>query len=104
MTSRVNCLSTPSSQPEDPVSPERGAQSAQEETMNCLSFRRELLVDPWSKALDLAGHARSCETCARARDKAMRFEQRLASALHQVCLEEIEQDARSCGNRAALRH
>jgi hypothetical protein len=49
--------------------------------MNCLSFRRQLMVDPqqWDDAL--AAHAEQCPACARARERALGFEAALYAAL-----------------------
>lgn len=49
--------------------------------MNCLSFRRQLLIDPQYWNADLKAHAEQCATCARARERALAFEASLYNAL-----------------------
>ena len=49
--------------------------------MNCLEFRRELLIDPQSIAADLQRHARECPRCAEAQARALAFEASLQTAL-----------------------
>ena len=49
--------------------------------MNCLSFRRQLLVDPQGRKADLQAHAAQCATCARALQRALAFEASLKAAL-----------------------
>jgi hypothetical protein len=49
--------------------------------MNCLTFRRQLMVDPqhWDDALKT--HAEQCAACGRARERALAFEASLFAAL-----------------------
>jgi len=49
--------------------------------VHCLSFRRQLLVDPrhWDEALK--AHAEQCASCARARERALVLEAALYDAL-----------------------
>ncbi|MEA1051962.1 hypothetical protein U5801_28380 [Lamprobacter modestohalophilus] len=49
--------------------------------MNCLSFRRQLLVDPQGRTADLQAHAAQCAPCARALKRALAFEASLKAAL-----------------------
>jgi hypothetical protein len=49
--------------------------------MNCLSFRRQLLVDPQGRQADLQAHAARCAFCARALERALAFEASLKAAL-----------------------
>jgi hypothetical protein len=49
--------------------------------MNCLSFRRQLLVDPQGRQADLQAHAAQCAPCARALKRALAFEASLKAAL-----------------------
>lgn len=49
--------------------------------MNCLSFRRQLLVDPQARQADLQAHAAQCTPCARALKRALAFEASLKAAL-----------------------
>ncbi|MEA3643431.1 MAG: hypothetical protein VBE63_26375 [Lamprobacter sp.] len=49
--------------------------------MNCLSFRRQLLVDPQGRQAELQAHAAQCATCARALKRALAFEASLKAAL-----------------------
>lgn len=49
--------------------------------MNCLEFRRELLIDPQSIAADFQRHARECPRCAEAQARALEFESSLQTAL-----------------------
>ncbi|MEA3641244.1 MAG: hypothetical protein VBE63_15070 [Lamprobacter sp.] len=49
--------------------------------MNCLSFRRQLLVDPQGRQADLQAHAAQCAPCARALQRALAFEASLKAAL-----------------------
>lgn len=49
--------------------------------MNCLEFRRELLIDPHSGDAQFARHARECARCAEAQQRAVAFEATLKSAL-----------------------
>ncbi|MBK1621866.1 hypothetical protein CKO42_26550 [Lamprobacter modestohalophilus] len=49
--------------------------------MNCLSFRRQLLVDPQGRQADLQAHAAQCAPCARALKRALAFEASLRAAL-----------------------
>lgn len=49
--------------------------------MNCLSFRRQLLVDPQGRKADLRAHATQCAPCARALQRALAFEASLKAAL-----------------------
>jgi hypothetical protein len=49
--------------------------------MNCLEFRRELLITPQSGDADFVRHARDCARCAEAQQRALAFEASLKSAL-----------------------
>ena len=49
--------------------------------MNCLSFRRQLLVDPQGRQAELQAHAAQCAPCARALERALAFEASLKAAL-----------------------
>lgn len=49
--------------------------------MNCLEFRRELLIHPYSAGADFVRHARDCPRCAEAQQRAFAFEAALKSAL-----------------------
>ncbi len=49
--------------------------------MNCLSFRRQLLIDPRHWDAELKAHAEQCAACARARERALRIEASLYRAL-----------------------
>lgn len=49
--------------------------------MNCLSFRRQLLIDPQGQQADLQAHAAQCAPCARALKRALAFEASLKAAL-----------------------
>ncbi|MEA3642417.1 MAG: hypothetical protein VBE63_21095 [Lamprobacter sp.] len=49
--------------------------------MNCLSFRRQLLVDPQGRQAELQAHAAQCAPCARALKRALAFEASLKAAL-----------------------
>ena len=49
--------------------------------MNCLSFRRQLLVDPQGRQAELRAHAAHCAPCARALKHALAFEASLKVAL-----------------------
>jgi hypothetical protein len=49
--------------------------------VNCLSFRRQLLVDPQGRQADLQAHAAGCAPCARALQRALAFESSLKAAL-----------------------
>ena len=49
--------------------------------MNCLEFRRQLLIDPQSIDADFQHHPRECARCAEARARALAFEASLQTAL-----------------------
>jgi hypothetical protein len=49
--------------------------------MNCLEFRRELLIDPHSSNSEFVAHAHACTGCAQALQRAQAFETSLKSAL-----------------------
>ncbi len=49
--------------------------------MNCLEFRRKLLIEPRSRDKEFADHASSCPECAGEAEQAHRFEDRLHAAL-----------------------
>jgi hypothetical protein len=49
--------------------------------MNCLEFRRQLLIDPHGGDAESVDHARACTTCALAQQRALLFEGSLKSAL-----------------------
>ncbi len=49
--------------------------------MNCLEFRRKLLIEPRSRDREFADHATSCPECAGEAEQAHRFEDRLHAAL-----------------------
>jgi len=49
--------------------------------MNCLEFRRELHIDPYSSAPAFMRHLRECSRCAEAQQRALAFESALKSAL-----------------------
>ena len=49
--------------------------------MNCLEFRRELLIYPQSADADFVRHVRDCARCAEAQQRALAFEASLKSAL-----------------------
>jgi hypothetical protein len=49
--------------------------------MDCLEFRRELLIDPHCSGTELSAHARACAGCAQAQQRALAFEASLQSAL-----------------------
>lgn len=49
--------------------------------MDCLEFRRELLIDPRTSAAEFLAHARVCAGCAQAQQRALAFETSLKSAL-----------------------
>lgn len=49
--------------------------------MNCLEFRRHLLIWPDSRDADVVGHERECEACRAYADRTHDFEERLVSAL-----------------------
>lgn len=42
--------------------------------MNCLEFRREILVEPWRAGPEADGHAQSCAACAKFREMAADLE------------------------------
>lgn len=50
--------------------------------MNCFEFRRQLTIDPRSQDADLLQHKRECPACAGFAAQQVRFEERLAEALH----------------------
>ncbi len=50
--------------------------------MNCLDFRRRLLVDPLSGESELLEHASSCGECAREAERMTRFEEALRRAVN----------------------
>jgi hypothetical protein len=58
--------------------------------VNCLAFRRQLLVDPQGRQADLQAHAAQCAPCARALQRSLAFEASLKAAL---LLEESDDDA-----------
>jgi len=58
--------------------------------MNCLAFRRQLLVDPQGRQADLQAHAARCAPCARALERALAFEASLKAAL---LLDDADDDA-----------
>ncbi len=49
--------------------------------MNCLEFRRKLLIEPQSRDEEFAAHASSCPDCASEAEQASRLEDRLRTAL-----------------------
>jgi len=49
--------------------------------MNCLEFRRELLIHPHSGDADFLQHLRECARCAEAQQRALGFEASLKAAL-----------------------
>jgi hypothetical protein len=49
--------------------------------MNCLEFRRQLLIDPHSIEVNFQAHARECARCAEAQTRASVFESSLRAAL-----------------------
>lgn len=49
--------------------------------MNCLEFRQNLLIEPRSQDQAFIEHAAACPECAREARRALRFEERLRSAL-----------------------
>ncbi len=49
--------------------------------MNCLEFRRKLLIEPRCRDKEFAAHASSCPDCAREAEQASRFEDQLHAAL-----------------------
>ena len=49
--------------------------------MDCLEFRRELLIDPRTDHAEFLAHARVCAGCAQAQQRALAFEAALKSAL-----------------------
>jgi hypothetical protein len=49
--------------------------------VNCLAFRRQLLIDPQGLKADLTAHSARCAGCARALQRAMAFETSLKAAL-----------------------
>ena len=49
--------------------------------MNCLEFRRQLLIDPRATEADFQHHARECGRCAEAQVRALAFESSLQAAL-----------------------
>jgi len=61
--------------------------------VNCLSFRRQLLVDPYHRKADLQAHAAGCAPCARALRRALAFEDRLKAALLLEVADTTDDDA-----------
>lgn len=49
--------------------------------MNCLQFRRTLMVNPDSQERDFLQHMNTCPDCAKEAQRAWRFEEKLHSAL-----------------------
>lgn len=49
--------------------------------MNCLEFRRQLLIEPRQQRTELLDHARDCPSCCREYRRALEFEKRLSEAL-----------------------
>ena len=49
--------------------------------MNCLEFRRQLLIEPRQQRADYLDHAHDCSTCGREYRRALEFERRLSQAL-----------------------
>ena len=49
--------------------------------MNCLEFRRMLLIEPRSRSKEFAEHASSCAECAEQAKHALHFEDKLHAAL-----------------------
>jgi hypothetical protein len=51
--------------------------------VNCLAFRRQLLIDPRQQDADFRAHAEVCATCAQALQRALDLEESLFNALIQ---------------------
>lgn len=51
--------------------------------LDCLRFRRRLLIDPWCQDPDLLRHVAHCPRCTRAAKRAFLFESKLRAALEQ---------------------
>jgi len=49
--------------------------------VNCLEFRRQLLIEPQQQGADFLDHAHECPTCGREYRRALEFEKRLSQAL-----------------------
>ncbi|NBC47421.1 MAG: DUF3379 family protein [Gammaproteobacteria bacterium] len=69
--------------------------------MNCLAFRRQLLIDPQQQDADFRAHAEVCTTCAQALQRALEIEASLYRALIQEYPERAGIDHTSESDQAA---
>jgi hypothetical protein len=69
--------------------------------VNCLAFRRQLLIDPQQQDADFRAHAEACATCAQALQRALDLDASLFRALIQEYPERGGVDYAGDADRAA---